>query len=202
MFDTVIDETAQESAEEPKDHKKTLKVIAVLSAVGLVGAFLGYGVAAQQVGDAQAQAMVDIAAVQADADTRVAAEKDRADTRIAASESQMQEREATVSQRESDAAAKESAVAGREAAVTQTEAVIDASRIGPGTYLVPDELTAGRYRTVNDVDGDSCYMKQSKGNDIIDNMLEDAGRPVFTVQNVAGSEFLIDSDCGPVTKIN
>jgi len=196
QFDTVIQEPV---ATEPSRGKQIAKKAGVLIAVFALGGALGYGVTQQQVGDAQAQADKDVAAAQAQAEEDVAAAEELAETRALAAETAIKTREDAVAQRETDVAAKESAVAGREAAVTTTEQAIDASKIQPGTYLVPEELTAGRYRTVNEVS--YCYMKQTKGSDIIDNLLEESGRPVFTVTNVPGSEFLIDSDCGPVQKI-
>lgn len=78
----------------------------------------------------------------------------------------------------------------------------DPNVLQPGTYLVPEEVQPGQYRTVDNVTGGSCYMSQDLGSDIVDNLREEAGRPVFTVEEVAGSTFSIDLDCGPVTRLD
>jgi hypothetical protein len=147
-----------------------------------------------------------VASLEAD----VASERSRADAAesalaeneagIADAEAALATREADVKTAEKAVGKREKAVAKREKAVGKTEQTIKDSMLEPGTYLVPEEVSAGRYRTVNDIT--SCYMSQDKGSDIINNLLEEAGRPVFTVVDSPGSTFTIDPDCGTVEKID
>jgi hypothetical protein len=96
--------------------------------------------------------------------------------------------------------AREAAVAAKEAELAAVQAAVDANRIEPGTYLVPEEVQPGRYRPIAEVTG-NCYMAQMNGNDIVSNLGEDAGRPVFTVEAIPGTTFVFDRDCGPVQRI-
>lgn len=116
-------------------------------------------------------------------------------------ESLLEEREQQVQSREVAVTTREEEVSSREDAVTILEEEVDASRIEPGTYLITEELGPGRYRVVNDLQGRMCYMSQDNGSDIINNLLEEAGRPVFTVVDIPGTTFTIDSDCGVVEKL-
>lgn len=119
---------------------------------------------------------------------------------VADAEAAVAKRERAVARREGAVKAAEAAVAKREKAVSKTEQKIEDSMLEPGTYLVPEEVSPGRYRTVENVS--YCYMSQDKDNDIINNLGEEAGRPVFTVVSVPGSTFTIDPECGTVQKID
>ncbi len=212
-----IDELVPTLADQ-QERGKTRKTRLLVAGAIAVASIAGYAISAIPAAGNQAAQEEQIAALEdenaaledenaaledekAGFEEQIASAEARADEEIAATIASYEGRNTDLAQRESDVAAKEAEVAQRETAVTQTEMAIDASKIWPGTYLVPEELTAGRYRTLNDVNGKGCYMSQDKGNDILNNLFEDAGRPVFTVTNVPGSTFTIDSDCGPVSKI-
>jgi len=95
-------------------------------------------------------------------------------------------------------------VVSKEAVETFYDGVcdFDPNVIQPGTYLVPEEISPGQYRTDDSVNGGSCYMSQDVGDDIVNNLREDVGRPVFTVEDVPNSTFSINSDCGTVSKLD
>ncbi len=195
---------------------KKKKIAAAFAAVALIG-----GLAACGNGEAEAKAKADAASI-ADLEGQVASLDDQvtsleadqeimtkragdAEYTVAAYEADaaaFAERQVKVKEREQKVRGREVTVAQREAAVTEVEQAIDASMLEPGTYLVPEEVTAGRYRVVHNLDGSSCYMSQDRGNDIINNLLEDVGMPVFTLIAAPGSTFTIDSDCGTVQKID
>lgn len=187
-------------ATDSKSPSRATRYIAVAAVAALAGALItGFAFNAQIKSEAK---KVDDAAA-----ATVATATQRANDAIAANSADVIQREADVTAREEAATSKEEELADRETevkeredAVTATEEKIDASKIEPGTYLVPEELSPGRYRPIENVSG-SCYIEQVKNNDIINNMLESSGRPVFTVANISGSTLVIDEDCGTVAKI-
>ena len=61
-----------------------------------------------------------------------------------------------------------------------------------GTWLVGEDIPAGRYRTVDTVDGE-CYWSISNDGDIQDNDFPGGGRPTVTLKK--GQEFK-SSRCG------
>jgi hypothetical protein len=177
---------------EAGERRKWL-VRGVLFSAGLaVGALIGGSGGMQAASDLEAaraevrEAESAARQAEADADARVAEFREQFT-------GQYEDRVAAVEAREKAAAAKEAELAAVQEAV-------DANRIEPGTYLVPEEVQPGRYRTVNEVTG-GCYMAQMNGNDIVNNLGEDAGRPVFTVEAIPGTTFVVDRDCGPVQRI-
>jgi len=123
-----------------------------------------------------------------------------AEDSLATAQAGLARRAAALDKRTTAVAGAERAVLKREKAVSVTEDEIDASMIEPGTYLVPSEVEAGRYRTVDDIS--DCYMSQDKGSNIVNNLAEEAGRPVFTVTSAPGTTFTIQPECGAVQKID
>lgn len=196
---STIEYQTEEILEQPGGRKSRKW----LKRTGIAAAVAGAAIVGSVVGSASYQD--ELAAAQADFDERVAESRSQADAAIAEAEAELQaqydERAAALDERETAVAEAEGAVAEREAAVAQTEQAIDASKIAPGMYLVPDEVAPGRYRAMEDVTGDYCYMSQNRGDEIIDNMLENAGRPIFTVQNIPGTTVKFE-DCGTVQKID
>lgn len=195
MTESVVvdaDVDADAGSDMPPTHgglSKLILVVGVALAVAVAGA-IGYaaGSASRQNEVATAQAAADDAREQARTDAEKQIEAGR-EQYIAEYESRVAE-----------VANREVAVQHREDKVGAVEAQIAANSIRPGTYLVPEEVGPGRYRSTGTAG--LCYAEQTKGDDIIWNAIEEANtRPVFTVQNVPGSEVKFDSACGTIEKI-
>lgn len=72
---------------------------------------------------------------------------------------------------------------------------------GPGTYLVPEELTPGTYRATTDVDGCLINHTETDSGDPVDYEYASSGRPTFTVKDVPGSQIDVSQGCGEWTRL-
>ena len=77
---------------------------------------------------------------------------------------------------------------------------------GNGTFLVPDEVKPGTYRTRVPADSVGCYWARLKGTsgsieDVIASDIQDAGATVTVTVKATDKAFKIDNECGTWTKI-
>ena len=112
----------------------------------------------------------------------------------------LDERSTALDQRSTELDQRQADLDTREAAITVAEQAFDQNNLPPGSYLVGTDVQAGTWKTVGSVTG-LCYMGQNNGNDIMWNDVADTGQAIATVENVPGTVFEFNADCGSMAKV-
>lgn len=204
------------SSAPPKPGLKTLwslaplrariltSAIAVIAILGVIGTIVASSIAAQNAanwevlrdrGIEQATAISQLESSFA----RAEADRDRAVANLAP-QSELAQREQTVSTAEKSLGERETAVKGREDAITAKEQFVQQTSLVDGSYTVGVSMQPGTYRTQNS--NSRCYwaiyVSGTNYDDIEQNDL--GGTGVLTVTIREGQDFQTKS-CGTWTKV-
>lgn len=112
----------------------------------------------------------------------------------------LDERSAELDGRQGELDTRQGDLDAREAAITSAELLFDQNNLQPGSYIVGTDIQPGTWRTTGTVTG-LCYLGQNSGNDIMWNDISDGGQAIATVENVPGTIFEFNTDCGPMAKV-